>query len=1005
MKKITEKINKIKQFLIAQPSCKDFRISLKLNTDISVSVLVVESGVIDYTQYTSSKIKFTEITENELADNDYYQYIFSNNKEDKIDFSLRRRFNNLINPHSAIETPCPVITFYSYKGGVGRSTTLAAFASHLAMHENKQVIIIDCDFEAPGFTNYFDLEIGKNAESSKEGVVEYLLDKQFLAAIDEKPNLDDYCYDNIKTIFTQKNGEKSGSIRIIPAGNLSQEHRKNYLEALARIDITSTNAIINQFQDLLNDLKEKYSLNWEDSVILIDSRTGFNDTFAVLSAISQIIVGFFGVNIQNKVGIHQFLDNFVLDDTIINKEIVLIQSMSDSASVLKNIVKDYVDKNVAITEHTLGIVDNIFTIPEISIFKRVGTANYNDIEKRDELNESFANQIRRSKANDLEKPFEAITKGIDNIIAKKLPNLPPKLTIPEEIKKKVIEPVINSTTENTNPDIEALSENDFIDWGKSAQEVQIKLRREILENLIVPDLYAETQPANAKDFYFRTKMKEIFQKDSFLIVGGKGTGKTYLYSAFEKSYLTKELCYWANKEPDNYIFVNIISFRNKKDKNLHFDTNNLNYKKDIDRTDFYSRFWFIYICNALFTNQLVKDFLGNKYPYFVSFSFENRQATVLRSIENDATTALWFKTIINNDSLFISEVEDKLKILDKELKKQHKNLFILFDQLDNVVKPTEWKEGITPLIKDWRRNRYENIFAKLFLRSDLYAKLQGINNIKQLDSQAISIEWNKEEIFAYFFKVLLSNKNRKKFYQLFYSYYKFGKDAKRILQTIDKQLLDGETNQIDASLELLEPLVEVFFGKYADYFQKNNTKYGTSYEWFERNFKDALGQVSIRPFWALIKAAQQKAISQRPNIAFPILSAEFYAHSKTREKAPAQYFSDLCADEGNEDLQLFHSYMVDRNDDNIKGKPNKRQYAFRLREFEHLIKDFTEKYPNIDTIKGQTTDKEKFNAICSLLLLNGIVYRTDLRVGEFTEFVFPYLYRGFFQLGQDKEYF
>lgn len=998
MKLITEKINKIKQFLSSQNNCKDFRISLKLNTDISVSVLVIESGVIDYTQHTASKIKFTEITENELADNDYYQYVFSSNKEDKIDFSLRRRFNNLISPHTPIDTPCPIITFYSYKGGVGRSTTLAAFASHLAMHENKQVIIIDCDFEAPGFTNYFDLEIGEDAESSKEGVVEYLLDKQFLAATDEKPNLDNYCYDNIKTIFTQKNGEKSGSIRIMPAGNLSKDNRKNYLEALARIDITSTNAIINQFQDLLNDLKEKYNLDWENSVILIDSRTGFNDTFAVLSAISQIIVGFFGVNIQNKVGIHQFLDNFVLDNTVTNKEIILIQSMSDSASVLKSIVEGYYKKNVDSVKNTLGI-GNIFTIPEILAFRRVGTANYNDIEKREELNENFSNQIRRSKANDLERPFEAITDAINNMIAKKLPNLPPTLRLSEDIKKKVIEPVANPITENKNPAIEALSENDFISWENSNQNDLIKLRREILDKLVVPDLYAETQPATAKDFYFRTKMKEIFQKDRFLIVGSKGTGKTYLYSAFGKQNLTTDLCFWSHKEPDNYIFVNIISVKNR---DLYFDTTKLNYKKDTDKKDFYSRFWFIYICNALFTNQLVKDFLGSKYPDFASFSFENRQATILRSIENDTTTALWFKAIINNDSLFVSEVEDKLKILDKELKKQNKNLLILFDQLDNVVKPTEWAEGIAPLINNWRRNRYENIFAKLFLRSDLYAKLQGINNVKQLDSQAIGIEWNKEEIFAYFFKVLLSNENRKKFYQLFYTYYQFGKNAKKLLQTIDKQLLDWDSNQIDANSELLKPLVEVFFGKYADSYQTNDAKYGTSYDWFERNFKDALEQVSIRPFWALIAAAKQNAVELPQEIAFPILSAQYYANPTIRKTAPKTYYEDLCQDEGNQDLKDFHDYVSTN-----RNIPNSlRKYTYLLSEFDQLIDGFMKSYPNLSSTQRKNTVNEKRQAIRDLLIQNGVVKKIETNNGKYVNFEFPYLYRGYFQLlGKDRQYF
>ena len=41
----------------------------------------------------------------------------------------------------------PVVTFYSYKGGMGRTTTMMGFALWLAA-KNKRVAIIDCDLEA-----------------------------------------------------------------------------------------------------------------------------------------------------------------------------------------------------------------------------------------------------------------------------------------------------------------------------------------------------------------------------------------------------------------------------------------------------------------------------------------------------------------------------------------------------------------------------------------------------------------------------------------------------------------------------------------------------------------------------------------------------------------------------------------------------------------------------------------------------------------------------------------
>ena len=90
--------------------------------------------------------------------------MFSNNEE-LIDWGPRYRFDSLLKPKNAFsakgKSKAPVITFYSYKGGMGRTTTMIAYAMSLAVNDNpskkKRVVIIDCDLEAPGYLNFFDL--------------------------------------------------------------------------------------------------------------------------------------------------------------------------------------------------------------------------------------------------------------------------------------------------------------------------------------------------------------------------------------------------------------------------------------------------------------------------------------------------------------------------------------------------------------------------------------------------------------------------------------------------------------------------------------------------------------------------------------------------------------------------------------------------------------------------------------------------------------------------------
>ena len=65
------------------------------------------------------------------------------------------------------------ITFYSYKGGVGRTTTLALTALQIA-RKGKKVVVIDMDLEAPGLSTILKQEDG--IEYPKYGVVDFLVE-------------------------------------------------------------------------------------------------------------------------------------------------------------------------------------------------------------------------------------------------------------------------------------------------------------------------------------------------------------------------------------------------------------------------------------------------------------------------------------------------------------------------------------------------------------------------------------------------------------------------------------------------------------------------------------------------------------------------------------------------------------------------------------------------------------------------------------------------------------
>ena len=65
-----------------------------------------------------------------------------------------------------------IITFYSYKGGVGRSMALANVAWLLASKYRKKVLAIDWDLEAPGLHRFFNVQ----EENIKKGLIDLFYD-------------------------------------------------------------------------------------------------------------------------------------------------------------------------------------------------------------------------------------------------------------------------------------------------------------------------------------------------------------------------------------------------------------------------------------------------------------------------------------------------------------------------------------------------------------------------------------------------------------------------------------------------------------------------------------------------------------------------------------------------------------------------------------------------------------------------------------------------------------
>lgn len=158
-----------------------------------------------------------------------------------------------------------IVAFYSYKGGLGRTTSLVSFAIQRA-RMGERVAILDLDLEAPGL----DLLARHCEPSPRYGIVDYLLE---VPQLEIEPDLSDY-----SSTVAHPELVGAGGIVIFPAGRQDTE----YLGKVSRIDLEWELARDSGFQHPLERLLHQIRKDLEVDWILIDSRTGFSEVSGLL---------------------------------------------------------------------------------------------------------------------------------------------------------------------------------------------------------------------------------------------------------------------------------------------------------------------------------------------------------------------------------------------------------------------------------------------------------------------------------------------------------------------------------------------------------------------------------------------------------------------------------------------------------------------------------------------------------------------------------------------------
>lgn len=831
---INIKLEKINNFFIELRINQKIYVHIVSDTLNNKNILKLEN--VEIVELGNNNIIFTFIKKSQ-SENDEFKYLF---EKDKVSLGLRRSLGALIqiaeNGNELIEN---IVTFFSYKGGVGRTTALATTATYLA-RKGKNVFVMDCDLDAPGLINFFNTS---QSSKFKSGLVEYLNDELF----DKDNDINDYVY------AIEKTYSGSGNINLMHSGNIlsDEDDLDSYLEGLAKLD-SQGYRLISIFKKLISSIQSKFN----PDIILIDSKTGFNNIFGALAHISKYVVVLAGDDIQNQPGIDYIGKLFNKAKT---NPIFVLSILNGSNTRRFNSFKTQI--------HNMFDHDTeTFYFDRSNTLELIGTSMGDDEDLNDFIN-------GEGTSSNYQKFFQYIEQL--------------------EVNTNKTLPLEKDNTSNTELQKQQNLENDF--------ESGISLQDKILENIKkhLPNLYAENIEYDDNyinnTFYIRPCMEDFFIPEKTILLGDKGTGKTAFFKALQIENFFKKLEIKTQRKHLNYEVLNITNF--EEDGFRIFD-----FEDQIDNDLFINKFWIYLIWNAICSRG---DYISEN-KNFITFLDKTKSTTQETEI----------KKIINNNSSF-SLIESELFDINNKYKSKDCRLIITFDRLDNIVEPKLWNKIISPLVKLCIISKWNRIFPKLFLRRDLYERLGNLTNKNSFSTRIINLEWSRNEMFSYFLKmVFLSSKDDFFKYLESHSDPKVIniKEIRNKLKT--KEIVH---NQLPLETNLIKPIINQFFGDPKSKNNKSlNTAYDSLYRNIQSadytvNLRPFIDLIKYAIDF------QDKKDNEQKNRKESILSIIYCTNGSVRASAVTTYLSDLWSEEGNEFVKLFCiDFSNDKVDDKYK---------------------------------------------------------------------------------------
>lgn len=581
------------------------------------------------------------------------------------------------------ELPCPVIAFHSYKGGVGRTLSLLAFAKAWSTvfdaSDHQKLLIIDSDIEAPGLT-----------------------------WIQETPREDAFSYLDLLSII-QDNTDTTKMVELacskIGSSTLPIETPRQTVEHIFLPTY--------RYQEQLLDIYAN------PSTIV----NGYNKEYILAEVLSQIgaAMGVSAVLVDLRAGLSEFSSTLLLDPRV-KKYLITSTSKQSISGTL--IVLDFLTKGLEIKEDTI--------LPEVFLSMVPDTIPESD------KNEIYSKLSSVYETRSSEGPVDYT----DNVITE----LP---FASELIHLTSLSQILNNLNGREMLfRIEELIENNYQGcFVKKILTHDVRSREERLQRIQQTASAQLTAESNSEfELLMTAPLKYLKQQyrdvlPTTVILGAKGSGKTFLYRKFIEagnwqSFIDSLTAKTSTYKEEGY-FLPVFATRNVNEMLTTLTT-----------------------CAKRINDQIAAANVEKDVFITNAQKLENRPSI-------DDWHCFW-------ETLLVSSFNPNLNTfaqMNEALEAENKKIVILIDGLEetlrDVSKSDDEKKAVRILCQDivtLLKSRYPRIGIIVFLRRDMAQDAITVNfaQFRKANEQA-ELKWSSNDALR--LAVWLVSQADKEFYQ------------------------------------------------------------------------------------------------------------------------------------------------------------------------------------------------------------------------------------------------